>query len=34
MTLESKPAANESDEADNENDIDSDASDNAEDEQE
>lgn len=34
MSLESKPAANESDEADNENDIDSDASDNAEDEQE
>ena len=34
MTLESKPAANESDEADNENDIDSDARDNAEDEQE
>ena len=34
MTLESKPAANESYEADNENDIDSDASDNAEDEQE
>ncbi|ORM64450.1 chromosome partition protein MukE [Pantoea rodasii] len=34
MTLESKPAANESDEADNENDIESDASDNAEDEQE
>ncbi|NIG21998.1 chromosome partition protein MukE [Pantoea sp. Al-1710] len=34
MTLENKAAANESDDADNENDIDSDASDNAEDEQE
>jgi len=34
MTLETKPAANESDEADNDNDAESDASDNAEDEQE